>query len=205
MKEYFYHRLSEAFVDSGLVACIESSVANKVTVYFEVNDVSHDELLNFFGDAFKYGLEADVNSLNSIGNLNCSQINLRKGYLSDLEFSFEEGFKKLNYDIHNKEYYLLECKRIFEKGDCYVLEDSGQILALFLTAEFQMSEVVKNLVAWIWISEKCSYEEKESIKHHLSNYLTSKNTNILASVHNKNVASLKFFTKMNFKKFCIIC
>ncbi|OUS00189.1 hypothetical protein A9Q84_03120 [Halobacteriovorax marinus] len=205
MREFTYTNSSDSFSDSSLIEYRETSSTHKSVIYFANLDSSITELEQQFGNAYKFGMEVNAKDFSPIGEENETTITIADGTSEDLVSSFNEGFKKLEFDKENKEYYLAECKKILETGECKIFSHGENTLGLCLTTDFEIQNNKKTLIAWVWISAKCNTREKESIKHSLSTYLMSKNSNKVASIHNRNVPSLKYFESMKFKRICIIC
>ena len=181
------------------------SAKEKHTIYFSNLDLNDDQLSILFGTDYKFGLEVKNNQI-VLDDLDSGiKIQIENGTLQQLNKGLEEGFKLMSYDLKNKERYIEECNSIFQTGESQNFINDGKDSAFVLATDFELEGVVKKLIAWLWISQDIERSQRTSIKSAIKKYLKDLEQDCIASVHNKNKASIKYLENMNFKRMCIIC
>lgn len=205
MREFNFQLATDALKDPELTDFLSKEGRSKATIYFEEYDFLEQDLQNYFGIDYKIGFEASPSDIVPMGESNDVHIRTSKSNLSELSESFNKGFAEMPYDISNRDYYLDQCKEIYNNGDCLSFFIGERFIGLNLIGRINIQGSSKVLFAWTWINKTITLNERKKLKHLIFMQITNEKSCIVASIHNKNKASISFLDSMNFKRICIIC
>ena len=97
-------------------------------------------------------------------------------------------------------------KMLAEKGRCASWKTGDRLLACAVTSFVGDDIVTRTLgINWVWLNSEVTMEARDHIRVSLLDWLLSVDFGICtASIHPKNVRSMKFHQKLGLKKTCLI-